>query len=290
MAKVMLKCGPTRSSFIETQGQKVYVHDYTTRIVPVTRNNSREPPKVKFNHKLVKTFEHSSKIQCLDSVTFETAFVFGHQDGSVVYYRDLTSEPLILPARQQRGCTSVKLSSEKKLAIGHDKVRNDASLTVMDIETQSNLGLYANSEAISSVCWVREEPSCILTGVNHRWIRIFDTRMDTKDTSAVISTPTTAVYEITCDYDSFSYASTCDNNILLWDRRKPDLPVLSLKSNASSHSCRVNQLRHDPSKRGHLTALSDDGTLDLWQFGGVEEQDFPTYVHQHDYSESPKNC
>lgn len=262
----MLKCGSLRGQFIQTREQHVSVRELHTHVLPGPKAVSRgEAPRLTYTTRLVKTFEHSSVVQCLDWSPSGETFALGSQDGSVAIYSPITgSEAIEIPARQQRACKSVKYRSSSVLAIGHDKVRSDFSLTIHDLVAEASVGSFAHSEAVSSLCWLPSDPYCVLAGLNQRWLRLIDTRIQAKESYTIMSTPTLAVYEITASFDNVTFASTHDNNILIWDRRKADTPILSLKSNATSASCRVNQLRFSPKHTSTVAALSNDGNIDFW--------------------------
>lgn len=286
----MLKYGGPRSQVLQIQGSTVSVSDLHNHVRPLVKGTPRgAAPVLRYSTKTLHTIECNSALTCLDWVDSVDKFVVGHQDGAAsIYDASTTKDVLRIPARQQRGCTSVRSGQANLLAIGHEKVRNDFSLTIFDLEKASTVGLFANSEAVTSSCWAVNDPHCILVGLNYRSIKLLDTRMDARDNAASMSIPTVAVYEITMDAGSNNFASTCDNNIMIWDQRNSQAPYLLLKSNAKSYSCRVNQLRFDPVGSNRLAALSDDGTLDLWQlsdqFDG--DQSLLSSVQQHDTSKS----
>lgn len=88
-----------------------------------------------------------------------------------------------------RTCNSLSWNkvTPQYLAAGFDKVRNEFSTVIYDIETSksisdtttgnSNLFLnYSFGEAITSVSWLYNDPHIIVSGTSKGWIRVYDMR------------------------------------------------------------------------------------------------------------------
>lgn len=254
------------------------------------RSSEKLPNRLRWTTKLVHKLEMpSSPIQCLEwsSVTADLVG-FGHEDGSVSIYGASDGQVHIqIPARHQRTCSSIKFNSANLLAIGLGKVRNDASLTIYDVQASSPFSLFANSEAVSSLAWVPDDSYSIIAGLNYRWLRLIDIRMDPREVSAALSIPTKAVYQISVDAnDTNCFASTFDDNVLIWDRRMLAAPTMSLKTSTGSNESRVHTLRFAPDRRGHLASMSDNGNLDIWQLHSPESDQEEYRVFKHRTSKS----
>ena len=189
-----------------------------------------------------------SDTTCLD---FTELLALGHRNGSVTVHGESIVK---IEPRQQRGCTSVKLR-DNLLAIGLEKVRNDSSLTVYDVNG-SSVGQFAGTEGVSSLCWI--DSFTILAGLN-RALKVIDIR-DPRDAASI---PTKAVFHA-CSSDNM-FASSYADTVMVWDRRNNSSLTLS--------GSRVKQLRW--SRPGHLCALRD--SWDLYQLG-----ENPVHVVKHD--------
>lgn len=281
----MLKCAPSRTQYVQARGSTASIHEIS---FPLYRSKSHEASsgRLRWTAKLIHTFQTSpSPLQCLDwSNTNADIIALGHQDGSVNVFGVSDRHELIqIPARQQRSCSSIKFNTSNLLAIGLEKVRNDASMTIYDVQAQSPFSLFANSEGVSSLDWVPNDPHCIIAGLNYRWLRLIDIRMDPREACAAVSMPTKAVHEISTDPNDVNcFASMYEDNVLLWDRRKPDVPSLLLKAGNGSENSRIRQLRFAPDKRGHLTSMSDNGVLDVWHLStnDLVQDDYRVCKHQ----------
>lgn len=287
----MLKCSPSGLQFVQARGSEAILREIRYKTSPGSKSKHQyDAHNLKYSLETVRTYSAStSPIQCIGyNFGHPVELVaFGHQDGSVLIHSTTREEtmPLRIPAKQQRSCTSVKLNESNLLAIGLDKVRNDSSLVLYDIESQSPFSMFAYSEGVSSLAWCQDDPNCVLAGLNYRWIRVVDIRMDPRDISAFLSIPTKAVYEIAVDVnDANCFASTYDNNVLVWDRRRSDAVPLCLKASTGKEGSRVNELRFRPDRRSHLAGMSDDGTFDLWDLHETNASDQSYRVHQHNIS------
>lgn len=171
-----------------------------------------------------------------------------------------------IPARQQRTCTDVRINRSGHLAVGLEKVRNDPSLLLYDLETRNTIAQFATSEAVSSCVFFPDAPHLLLAGLGYRWLRLFDTRLDPRESTAV-SIPTKHVGTLAIDSaDPTYFASSFSDQICLWDRRSATNSAdLSLVSKGG----RVKELGFCPGQRLHLASLSDSGEFDLWRLHEV---------------------
>ncbi|KAL8924781.1 MAG: hypothetical protein Q9208_003871 [Pyrenodesmia sp. 3 TL-2023] len=173
---------------------------------------------------------------------------------SVLRLDDEQSSPLSLPAKSQRPVNAVAFAKTALLVVGLERVRNDTSLNIWDIQhrllasTSSHLPSprntsldpirrYASSEGITSIKVFCDQPDVILAGVKGACIRIYDLRENTGN--PIIQWPTTSIHNIAIDpLDENFFASSGtqkDTTIHIWDRRAgPASSAVSLGSNSGS--------------------------------------------------------
>lgn len=252
-----------KPGFVDVRGSSVNVCDLS-----ISTASQGAAHCLKYSTKVVRSFELGSPAHCIDVLDHgdKELIALGRQDGTAEVHERCTAAAVsILPARQQRNCTSVKFNPAGLLALGLDKVRNDSSLIVHDIHANKDICTFAHSEAVSSLAWMPAASHCILAGLNYRTLKMIDIRADPK-ANAALSISSKAVYEVTLDPQIPNiFASTCDNNVYIWDCRQASEPLLSLKSSATLHSNKVVRLTFRPDHNGQLAALSNDGTFDLWR-------------------------
>lgn len=84
--------------------------------------------------------------------------------------------------KHQRKCNSISFSRSNKLATGLDRVRNDSSLNIYDVNDNTSQRpsapwrTLASSEAISSVNFFNRDPELLLAGAARQCIRLYDLR------------------------------------------------------------------------------------------------------------------
>ncbi|CAL1705967.1 unnamed protein product [Somion occarium] len=180
-----------------------------------------------------------------------------------------------LPVRNTRACNTLAFCSADPsyLAIGLDKVRNDASLIIWDIHTmmpslsvksssQSNgsasvirpqpqiprgdlgpridpriLQQHASAEIVSSLAWLPKSTTLLVAGVSHRWLKLFDFRNHEPAVQNVAS----KVHGIVTDpFDPHRIASFADSVVSIWDTRRLTQPLLTFtEKDASADGARV---------------------------------------------------
>lgn len=156
---------------------------------------------------------------------------------SVLRIDDEQSSPLSLPAKSQRPVNAVAFAKIGLLVVGLERVRNDTSLNIWDIEHRllastsplpsprntflEPIRKYASSEGITSTKVFCHQPDTVLAGVKGACIRIYDLRENTGN--PIIQWPTTSIHNIAIDpMDENYFASTGaqkDTTIHIWDRR-----------------------------------------------------------------------
>ncbi|KAI0630074.1 hypothetical protein C8Q77DRAFT_1219729 [Trametes polyzona] len=180
----------------------------------------------------------------------------------------LSNGPAVsLPARNTRACNALAFSSADPnyLAVGLDKVRNDPSLLIWDIQSAAPmLSLNAGSPAeavprplpylprtdsgprasdsriiqqhapvenVSTLAWLPDSSSLLLAGVSHRWLQLFDLRNPTTGPTKAAS----KVQGIATDpFDSHRVACFGDAIVSIWDIRRFTQPVLTFTAKDAS--------------------------------------------------------
>ncbi|EIW63592.1 uncharacterized protein TRAVEDRAFT_43879 [Trametes versicolor FP-101664 SS1] len=170
-----------------------------------------------------------------------------------------------LPARNTRACNALAFSSEDPsyLAVGLDKVRNDPSLLIWDIQSASPMlsintaspvesisrplpylprtdsrasdsriiQQHAPVENVSTLAWLPRSSHLLLAGVSHRWLQLFDLRNPS-------SGPTKAASKVqgiaTDPFDEHRVACFGDAIVSIWDTRRFTQPVLTFTARDAS--------------------------------------------------------
>lgn len=185
--------------------------------------------------------------------------------------------------RHSRSCNALAWnpSQPTQLAAGLDKVRNDFSALVWDVEargearaaaeaqgtveavTRASTEL-ANSEATVALAWVPGRPSCLATGTGVKWLRIYDLRGDLNTPPSVVA-HSKAVLGVL--FDPFAeqrfatFSDSTDGVVKLWDLRMLTDPVFALNTGSKA----LHQVEWSPTRPGVLATLSKDELgLKLW--------------------------
>ncbi|KAI8834305.1 WD40-repeat-containing domain protein [Chytridium lagenaria] len=195
-------------------------------------------------------------------------FSYGEKDTMHAGVQAITD---LLP-RHARACNVISFSpgSSRMLLSGLDKVRNDYSLLVYNLNSTVSSTMFNQtrdvvnearppiafqsgfSEVVSSAAWFPDEGISVVSGMGLKWIRIFDLRKDTSSTSSTVIA-TKSVYGLAIDpFNPIFFASYYDNVVSIWDKRKTAEPVLSLDC---AFRYGVNDLSWCPAKPGLLCAI-----------------------------------
>lgn len=118
-------------------------------------------------------------------------------EATVLRMSEDSPSPVVFPARSQRYCNAVAFNSQRLLATGLDKVRNDFCLNIWDLNQKGQLGRVsgkgfgsgserqpvieplrklASSESITSVKFFKSQPETLVAGVKGQFVRIYDLR------------------------------------------------------------------------------------------------------------------
>ncbi|KAL8902756.1 MAG: hypothetical protein Q9207_004409 [Kuettlingeria erythrocarpa] len=156
---------------------------------------------------------------------------------SVLRLDNEQSSPLSLSAKSQRPVNAVTFTKTGLFVVGLERVRNDTSLNIWDIEHRllastsplpspgstslDPVRRYASSEGITSTKAFYDQPDTIVAGVKGACIRIYDLRENTGN--PVIQWPTTSVHNVAIDHLDGNYFASAgaqkDTTIHIWDRR-----------------------------------------------------------------------
>ena len=164
------------------------------------------------------------------------------------------------------------------LAAGLEKHRSDSSVQIWDIMSRTtDLGLVngsrrrnmisssdavimkptvelGQSEASQSLAWFPRESNTLVTGFNHRFLRIYDLR-DCSHPKSVAYTK--AVNGVTVDpHFNYRLASFTENQLTIWDTRHFEKPVLTKHENRN-----IIKLEWSPVRSGLIAYLPKDSAV-----------------------------
>ncbi|KAL8869486.1 MAG: hypothetical protein Q9174_004237 [Haloplaca sp. 1 TL-2023] len=234
----------------------------------------------------------------------ESIFAVGEWSGAATVLRldDEQSSPVTLPVRQQRPCNAIAFAKTGVLAVGLERVRNDACLNIWDVEHRlftntSPIGSpgrspfepvrkLASSEAITSIKFFHSQPDTLVTGVKGACIRLYDLRDNLGN--AALQFLTTSVHNISVDPLNENYFASAgtqkDTTIQIWDRRfATPVPATVGPSASNAQSASVIEykrafegssqavspsiwsLRYCRGRSGYLGALASNGEFKIFE-------------------------
>ncbi|KAI0744299.1 hypothetical protein C8Q80DRAFT_889791 [Daedaleopsis nitida] len=172
-----------------------------------------------------------------------------------------------LPARNTRACNTLAFSSANSnyLAVGLDKVRNDPSLVIWDIQStlpaltfdapshpdpttrvlpslprgdgaragadMRVLQQHASAEVVSTLAWLPNNSQLLLAGISHRWLQLYDLRNPASSPAKAAS----KVHGIATDpFDTHRVACFSEGIVSVWDIRRFTQPVLTFTAKDAS--------------------------------------------------------
>jgi len=186
------------------------------------------------------TYDWSPSIPGLVAVGTSTGVVnlLRVDDGSNAY--------LELNLKMSRTCQAVAFSTIGKLAVGLERVRNDNSLYIWDVNRLSSLdsnlhGFPADmapfsepserleaSVSVSSVKFFEDNPNLLVAGIKGQGLRIHDLR--DRPHGSTISMQTKCCNNLAIDYADPNYfaSSALDHpGVMIWDRRATSRSIAS---------------------------------------------------------------
>lgn len=231
----------------------------------------------------ITTRIESDPIQCYSySPTEIGLFASGLLSGTVSI-SNIKSNPktvIRLRPKQQRPCNSVSFNSQGLLAVALDKVRNDSSLQIFDInrvfqnDKTPSFSLMT-SDVVSSAAFLRETPSSLVCG-SYKFLREYDLRSGSTNFEAA----TKFVHGATVDpFNDYFFSTHSDSGtVAFWDRRqiRPGVsgssePILTI--NPFGESLRGKNafpcFRISSTRRGEFAVLHDGHAIKRWQTGYV---------------------
>ncbi|XP_048578803.1 GATOR complex protein MIOS isoform X2 [Nematostella vectensis] len=199
--------------------------------------------------------------------------------------------------RHSRQCNALAWNpvSRNLLAAGLDKVRNDVSLLVWDINIQltvrdiagqdkpsryssssgkqsPNMGTGMNdpgimgnrplaelstSEQTHSVAWFPRDHNCLVAGQAQKFLRIFDLRDPTRPHSAAITKAVSGVnVDPHLEHQVASFSEGPPGVICLWDIRNFETPIMTV-----SQPSALASISWSPSRFGLLSTLNKDSSV-----------------------------
>ena len=114
----------------------------------------------------------------------ESVAAIGLSSGEAAVLRldDESDTPHVFSIKHSRKCNTIAFSTQNLLATGLDRVRNDFSLNVYNLNSEPRwsskepLRKLSSSEAITSIKFFSEQPETLLAGVSRQCIRLYDLR------------------------------------------------------------------------------------------------------------------
>lgn len=269
-------------------------------LVDVARNQLRLGRYVKHEGKTLQP-EWESKCERGDGLPVFTAFDWSKTAEHVVGIGARAGHALIVnldpelngrsgdrivkyALKNERTVNSIAFSKSNLLATGLERVRNDGSLNIYDLQVVPSSGRpadpyrrLASSEAVMSIKFFSHEPQTLIAGVSRQVqsIRLYDLR---DPTGAVAQLPTRQVHNLAIDpLDENMFISagpSGEPNVSVWDRRYlPQSPSGAAAGNAPtpvldfrpvvdvSQSTSIWSLRFSGTKRGTFGVLSSAGEI-----------------------------
>ncbi|KAL8937819.1 MAG: hypothetical protein Q9216_004231 [Gyalolechia sp. 2 TL-2023] len=236
----------------------------------------------------------------------ESILAVGEWSGSatVLKLQDGQSVPFPLPVKSQRPVNAVAFAETGILAVGLERVRNDFSLNVWDVEHRllanassvtgpgrsvlEPVRKLASSEGITSIKFFHGQPDTLVAGVKGACIRLYDLREQAG--TPVLQFLTTSVHNIGIDPLDENYFASAgaqkDATIQIWDRRFGMLASAASLGSGSSHSAlygpvlehknafetptptaqpQIWSLRYCRGQSGFLGALASNGVFKIFE-------------------------
>lgn len=193
----------------------------------------------KLQHQVLSTYSKVPAFRAFDWAPHdEKLAAVGQWSGELTILRiDDSAANIPLPAKHQRLCNTVAFSRTGLLAAGLERVRNDSSLNIWDVNQRlpvivSPGGRYskgfvepyrkfASSESIASIKFYSAQPEVLVAGIKGRGIRIYDLRENVGTPS--LQFQTSCVHNIAIDPLDENYFACAgvpkDTTIQIWDIR-----------------------------------------------------------------------
>ncbi|KAG4306276.1 hypothetical protein PORY_000264 [Pneumocystis oryctolagi] len=214
-------------------------------------------------------------IKCICcSPSHKNTIAIGETTGdALILNLDNEFPPIRFSIKQQRSCNAIALNTlGDLLAVGLEKMKNEPCLMIWDIRQGMELDKKISplqqlvlSEPVFSLSYFPDSPKQLISGINLRWIKIFDLREKPSISTATLSTR--FIYNIAVDPKNPNYfASTSDEGLVsIWDRRKYSNSEHCLLLNRGANQfSRIIDLKFIGTRPGQLSGLSKEGIIKLW--------------------------
>lgn len=262
--KVEILWSPTEDDTFITWGSAISLYQVETVQGQSATNHPHNSIKISDSHYAVHCATNSEIhfIKCAawyPQATPRNLLAVGQANGRVVLtsFGDPGADELIgrdLVPRHQRQCTFLTWNPEDAnlLAEGLEKFRNDPCIVIWDITLShsasgdgSERSRYSSSEhgsitkpyleigpgeTSSSFSWFPQTPRSFVTGMNNRYLRIYDLR-DTTRPRLTTQQPRTVSGVCVDSLSTNRLASFGETQVAVWDTRMFDRPILTLQEN-----------------------------------------------------------
>jgi len=230
---------------------------------PDLSTSHREPLSCQRYAVLLTTVAEPHYIKCVDVWGGQGVLVAAGQTSGKVSFVSFRGESgdgsrladRELQPRTPRPCSALAWHPAhlNLLASGYEKHRSDFGLVVWDVGSQdkpvTEIGM---TDSCSSIAWFKTGHS-LAAGINNKMVRLYDSRTPTKPTS---TTMTRATSGLTVDPGSeFRLAAHVDTQVLIWDTRNFEKPVVSLETGRQ-----VARLAWCPTRPGLLANSGRDSS------------------------------
>ncbi|OLL25927.1 putative WD repeat-containing protein [Neolecta irregularis DAH-3] len=274
-----LRKNPLNAEFVilDTKGKEVTLYK-------IVQNEYTHD--VYFEEELAKRVEVGATCLAWSPLTVDL-IAYGTRSGTAYLQRLVERESSIpLDVKHQRPCTTISFS-QNFLATGLDKVRNDYSLVIWDIErTTSNpssrpesssresvhhgqIVQFAYAETICSLGFL--DTNEVVAGAS-KALRIYDFRGKVfLNTWLTNRTPRTSL-EVS---GNFFASSSDDGSVAVWDRRSFREPVLQFNKASAEEHGRTFPILDLRIENGTLAILNSNGMIKAWEI--IEEKSSKVY-------------
>ncbi|XP_040571344.1 GATOR2 complex protein MIOS [Lepeophtheirus salmonis] len=166
-----------------------------------------------------------------------------------------------------RAVLGLSWNGNSLLAAAFEKNRNEPALKIFDASpflashnhplgqehVRSPLGI-EYGETCSSLCWINTfGGETLVYGSSGKYLRLIDIRQDSSR-GARASTSTRAVYGVTVDpFLDCRIASHVDNQVVIWDTRNFDKPIITHSQNR-----KITKISWSPTRMGLLCSITDN--------------------------------
>lgn len=269
----------------------------------ITLNEARSLSKGQLQSKTIAQYDKVPDFSAFDWSKFDDSLIalgLSSGEASLVKIEQghrNTHQLRLFPIKTQRKCNSITFNLVNLLAVGLDRVRNDHSLTVYDVESgKEPHSRLCTGEAVTSVRFFPNAPHEIVAAVARSTLRLYDLRDSSySNAGSGASVYTKQVNNIAIDPLDDNYlasgGSTGDPTVSVWDRRLLSRPSNSSTDTTSSTpvlefrpavdntvTTTVWSIRYSGLKRGRFSVLASTGEVKIYDMAtyNVQSKTRPT--------------